>query len=128
MAAVLAVGEGAVLSHRAAAALWGMLPLPRGRTDVTAAAKRRHHERVRTHRGKLDPRDTRTRDGIPVTSPERTLLDLAATHPNLLDRTIREAHYLRRVSATSLAEVCKRHKGRPGSKALARAIEQADLS
>jgi very-short-patch-repair endonuclease/predicted transcriptional regulator of viral defense system len=127
MAAVLTAGQGAVLSHLSAAALWGMLPVRSGAIDVTTTAKKRGQKGIRVRQAKLAPRDIRTRDGIPVTSPERTLLDLAATHPNLLDRAIREAHYLRLTSLTSLTEICNRNKGRAGSKALAQAIEDADL-
>lgn len=83
-AAVEACGPTAVLSHRSAAEIWGLLPEQRGYIEVTVAAHnagdrpgiRRH--RVRT----LDPRDIRPRRGIPVTSPARTILD-NARHPLL---------------------------------------------
>ena len=78
LAAVMACGSGAVLSHRAAAALWGLRPsstrievtVPRGRHGV--AGLRVHHTRA------LDPKDITVKDGIPVTTVARTLLDLSA--------------------------------------------------
>ena len=77
MAAVLACGPGAVLSHRSAAALWGV-----GRsgwkTDVTVPGDRRGRGGIRVHRAKLQPADITTHDGIPVTTVARMLLDLAA--------------------------------------------------
>jgi len=79
MAAVLACGSGAVLSHWSAAALWGLLwPLERA-IAVWASTHRRGHEGVHVHWARrLDPRDRTIRDGIPVTTVPRTVLDLAA--------------------------------------------------
>jgi very-short-patch-repair endonuclease len=127
LAAVFAAGDGAVLSHESAAALWKMLPPRRGPIQVTAPVKRRSHQGIAVRRAKLERSEIRVRNRIPVTSPERTLLDLAASNPRLLDKAIREAHYLHLTSAASLAAVCKRHEGRPGTRALKRAIENADL-
>ena len=75
MAAVLACGPGAALSHRSAAALWGL-----GRTpetiDVTARTDHRVNG-VRVHRSRtLTPGDVTHHYGIPVTTPQRTLRDL----------------------------------------------------
>jgi predicted transcriptional regulator of viral defense system len=77
MAAVLACGDGAVLSHRSAAVLWALLPARQGPIQITAAVA--HHRRgVECHRTRLD-RSLRTIHwGIPVTSPARTVVDLAA--------------------------------------------------
>jgi predicted transcriptional regulator of viral defense system len=84
MAAVLCVGEGALLSHYPAAVLWGMRPAPARDIHVTVVARdARQPAEVHLHRVKhLHPSDARRRDGIPTTSPARTLLDLAtqATH------------------------------------------------
>jgi len=79
MAAVLACGEGAVLSHRSAATLWGMTAGDRGAVDVSVR-RRCEHRRVGIRarsRPSLPDEDVTVRDGIPVTTPARTLLDLA---------------------------------------------------
>jgi hypothetical protein len=79
MAAVLAGGPDAVLSHRAAAALWDLRRPPTGPIDVTVPTRNgRKRRTIRIHRsGRLHPDDRTTRHNIPVTSLERTLLDYA---------------------------------------------------
>ena len=79
MAAALACGSGAAISHRAAAALWRVLPSPSGLLDVTVPRRggRRKRKGIRLHRSStLDPAQTTLRMGIPVTTPARTLADL----------------------------------------------------
>jgi hypothetical protein len=81
-AAVLAKGgpEAAVLSHRAAAALWDLLPWPTGRIDVTTKRHRRSTREIHVHRGDaLTPSDIHydPDDGLPYTTLERTRIDLA---------------------------------------------------
>jgi len=80
MAAVLAYGPTAVLSHRSAAALWGLRADPATRIDVTVpGSSRKSRGHIRVHRARrLDPEDVTVIDGIPVTSLPRTLIDLAA--------------------------------------------------
>src|SRR3954465_8897179 len=74
MAAVLACGSGAVLSHRSAAALWGITPPWRGDVEVTAAGKR-DRRGIRAHRSSTLARsDVTTHFGIPVTTLARTVL------------------------------------------------------
>lgn len=78
-AAVLACGPGAALSHRSAAALWGLLPVCRGLIDVTVPSHggRRKRAGIRLHRStSLHPANTTLRRGIAVTTPARTLADL----------------------------------------------------
>jgi very-short-patch-repair endonuclease len=79
MAAVLACGEGAVLSHRSAAELWELLP-PRGGTvhvTVERAGSRRQRHGIRVHRSSSLPRDEVTsRSRIAVTTQARTIADL----------------------------------------------------
>lgn len=79
MAAVLSAGPDAVLSHRAAIALWDLRPVPSGPIDVTVPGRRRKsHAGVRIHNVRaLHPDDRTVTDGIPVTSPHRALLDYA---------------------------------------------------
>jgi very-short-patch-repair endonuclease len=78
-AAVQACGPGAVLSHRSAAELWELLPEQSGFMEVTVVGHNAgDRPGIRRHRVReLDPRDIRTRHGIGVTSPARTVLDNA---------------------------------------------------
>jgi very-short-patch-repair endonuclease len=78
MAAVLASGPGAVLSHRSAAHLWGLVRRSPSLTDVTTTRAKRNVRGVAVHRTRrLDPHETTTHRGIPVTTVSRTLTDLA---------------------------------------------------
>jgi len=92
MAAVLACGPDSVLSHRCAAALHDVQRIPSGKIEVTAHGGHVHRG-VRCHTSRsLPQRDRTTIDGIPVTSIERTLLDLAAIYaPQRLRSTIEAA-------------------------------------
>ena len=88
MAAVTAYGDGALLSHYAAGVLWGYCRPPAGVMHVTVVGRPVHGRAgIRVHRANLHLADATRKDGIPVTSPARTLLDLAATLPQRdLDR------------------------------------------
>jgi len=77
MAALLACGPRAVLSHRSAAALWGLIRYD-GPTEVTAPTKRRRPGIV-VHRHELTERDITCHYALPVTTPARTLKDLPTT-------------------------------------------------
>lgn len=80
LAAVLAAGPDAVLSHRSAGALWGLVDRHRlAAIEITQPAVCRQPGIV-THRSGLDRRDRTVHDGIPVTTPARTLIDLGASH------------------------------------------------
>jgi very-short-patch-repair endonuclease len=84
MAAVLAYGDQAALSHGSAAALWRFLPSPAGPVDVVTSNRNgpamRHG--IRLHRfTSLSPGEITRRCGIPVTTPARTIADLAGTVP-----------------------------------------------
>jgi very-short-patch-repair endonuclease len=80
MAAILLFRGHAVLSHRAAAALWGLLEPTPGVVTVTISGRQaRSRPGLRVHRTKhLDRRDIRCCKGLPLTSPPRTIVDLAA--------------------------------------------------
>jgi uncharacterized protein DUF559/putative AbiEi antitoxin of type IV toxin-antitoxin system len=82
LAAVLACGEGAVLSHRSAAALWGLRPTAAARIDVTVSRTSgfRSTSAIVVHRPRLRAPMV-VRDGIPVTTAGRTLADLATALP-----------------------------------------------
>lgn len=98
MAAVLALGEGAVLSHRSAAALWNLLPPTGGPVDISLPSRngRRPRGGIRIHRPKsLLAAETTRRSGIPVTTSARTLTDLRSiVSARELRRAIRQADFL----------------------------------
>jgi very-short-patch-repair endonuclease len=117
MGAVLASGPGAVLSHGSAAALWGFGNERAGTIDVSVPARRRSRLRgIRVHRrteAVLD--DVLNRDGIPLTSPVRTLIDLATQlRPMQLERAVNEADKLDRVRADLLHASLDDYRGQPG--------------
>jgi very-short-patch-repair endonuclease len=118
MAALLAIGGGAALSHGSAAVLWELLrPLP-GPVDVTATARKRDRSGIRVHRsGSLD---TTVRNRIPVTTAPRTLLDCATTlDDKLLRRAVRTAEDRRLVTVASLEHKIARCPGHHGTGRLA---------
>jgi very-short-patch-repair endonuclease len=98
MGAVLACGEGAVLSHRSAAELWELLPPRATVVDVTVPLRRGRKRRrgVRIHRPSSLPRSATThRETIPVTTPARTIIDLRRVAGAAeVRRAIRQANYL----------------------------------
>jgi hypothetical protein len=116
-AAVLACGAGAVLSDYAAAAHLGMRRGDDRFPEVTVPrAGGRKIDGIRVHRRQLDPRDVCTRDGIRVTRPARTILDVAATMPPAaLRRMVRQAQAERIVTMRQLLDVLARHRGHRGA-------------
>jgi hypothetical protein len=124
VAAVLASGPGAVLSHRSAAIWWGLLSLDAAvRIDVSASRSRHGGRGICLHRPRsLDPRDTTRHEGIPITSMARTLLDLAAiVRPSHLERALAQAERLQIYDGTAIADVLERANGHAGRAKLARA-------
>lgn len=127
MAAVLAAGEGAALSHRGAAGLWGIRPTI-DRIDIVAPAKRRGRDGITFHRATL-PADERTFvGGIPVTTIGRTLLDLATLGDvHLVERAANEAEALKLGDALPIADLLARHAGHRGMRTLRRALGIGEL-
>src|SRR4051794_2366595 len=118
-AAVLALGAGAVLSHVAAAVLWGMVR----RTaiiEVTVPTQAGHVKRdgILVHRQRLPAEHVTTHRGIPVTTPIRTLLDYAAVAPlNAVFRAFEQAQvHLHIPPAPIAAEVIARPRRRGNGK------------
>jgi hypothetical protein len=110
MAAVLAAGPGAVLSHQSAAALWGLRPTARNRIDVTTSRKLSTRPGIHPHCAVLQPDEITTQNGIPTTTPARTLLDLAAVLPKqAVQRAVNEAEVLRLADATAVHDLKARH-------------------
>lgn len=109
LAAVLACGPGAVLAGRSAAALWGLRRRSAPRSEVIAPGPRAV-EGVLARRCRLHPGECTSHEAVPVTSPMRTLLDLAA----ILDRTalakaVNEAEVLRLFDGRELDLLLRRH-------------------
>lgn len=118
MAATLACGRGAVLSHTSAAALWELRPSASAVIHVTVpTAGGRTRRDVRIHRTpSLRPDEVTTHEGIPVTTPERTLLDIAATlTPRQLERALDQAEVLRLIDHPILGVVARTHPNHRGA-------------
>jgi very-short-patch-repair endonuclease len=126
MAAVLALPTGALLSHDPAAVLWALRPATREPMHVTVTARdARGPAGITVHSVKsLHPTDRTTRDGIPVTSPARTLLDLATqVSAKHLSRATDEARVHHLVTDHSLNEQFQRYPHHRGTAALRNAIQ-----
>jgi len=115
-AAVLACGERSMLSHGSAMTLWGLWKRWERPFDVTVAGDRRLND-VRIHRvTNLLRRDVRRHQGIPVTSPARTLLDQARTlRRKSLTRAVNNARLERILTLDDLADVTGRFPLHPGA-------------
>jgi predicted transcriptional regulator of viral defense system len=117
MAAVLACGPEAVLSHRSAAYLWGIIRSWEAPIDVTAPNRRgRSPDGVAAHRdGSLQPIDKTAIYGIPCTTVARTLLDFAAVVPEgEVRKAVAEAEVLRILDQQRLRALLKRSRRRRG--------------
>lgn len=118
MAAVLACGDGAALSHRSAAALWEIGTEMRGVVDVSVTRRcelRRPGLRVRG-RPTLDAEDIFSWDGIPATSPARTLVDLATElGPLGVERAVNDADKRDLIDPETLRLALDGYAGEPGA-------------
>jgi hypothetical protein len=128
MAAVLAAGPGAVLSHASAAALWDIRPTSATRIDISvrSAGGRAKRPGLRIHRTPtLQTDEITAHQGIRVTSPARTLLDLASSLPRrALERALDEAEIRDLYDRRALEAVALAHAGEHGARALAEALAQ----
>ena len=125
LAAVFACGAGAVLSHRAAAALWGI----RGgsRVEITVPrGGRTSRKGIQLHWADLPADEVTVHHGIPVTTLPRTLLDLSAVVQRGEWRgALRQAEQLRLTDRLSLAELVERYPRKPGVPIIKAVIEEA---
>jgi very-short-patch-repair endonuclease len=128
MAAVLACGPGAALSHRSAASMWELLGAYNGLIDVTVGRSNRRRPGLRVHRSRsLAPEDLQQLHGIPVTSPARTLLDLAEGAPHRdLERAVDEATARRLTTHAALVAAVERFHGRRGTRRLRELLTRAE--
>ena len=127
MAAVLACGPTAVLSHRDAAHLWDIRSGSRRHIDVTVPGRsRRGRDGITLHLvRRLADEERGWIDRIPVTSLARTLLDLAEVVPaRELERAFEEADRRRILRLRDVAAAIERNPGRRGTKPLAALVER----
>ena len=130
MAAVLACGEGALLSHRSAVALHELLGGGGAGIDVTVPGRRGvSRPGLRVHRPAcLSDADRAMVRGIPCTSVPRTLLDLAqVASPRILERACDQAEVLRVLDMNAVRELLVRRKGHPGVRRLRAVLETGHL-
>jgi very-short-patch-repair endonuclease len=122
-AALLAAGDSAVLSHESAAALWALRPAPPPGAAVHVTLPRPESARrrgINAHRTRtLLARDVRLRQHLPVTSPARTLVDIAGSLTEReRERAVDEALVSRIVSRAQVEDVLARNATRPGARRL----------
>ncbi|HXS47141.1 MAG TPA: DUF559 domain-containing protein [Solirubrobacterales bacterium] len=126
MAAVLAYGKEAVLSHRSAAALWDLMR-SRSPIDVTCQRGRSGRKGILLHRSHVRDDERTDQAGIPVTSLPRTLLDLASVvDEQRLKRAFEEADRLKLLRIPEMELACARAGRRKGLVALRRLIKDAE--
>jgi very-short-patch-repair endonuclease len=131
MAAILKFRGNAVLSHRSAAAVWGLLCGESDEVTVTVVGKGAHsrpglcvHRTPDLHRN-----DLRARDGLPLTGPARTLLDLAAeVSDSELEEAVAAGVMRRLASADEIRAAISRTPGRKGASRLARLLDAGATS
>jgi very-short-patch-repair endonuclease len=116
LAAVLAMGPGAFLSHESAAALWGLTG-DRQKIHVNAPRGRQvrpgRRSGIKVHRCRFAADEITVRDGVPVSTVARTLFDLAErSTPNELKSAWDEADRLKRLRVPEVARVYDLGRGR----------------
>ncbi len=111
MAAALTLGRDAVLSHRAAAAVWGLGAWPTGTIDVTVPGRRQPRRGIRLHRACVS---RVVKESFPVTTVTRTLVDLAGVLP--LERLRDAFEHAERLGLLCAKEVYDEMPGRRGAR------------
>jgi very-short-patch-repair endonuclease len=126
MAAVLA-SYPSVASNLSAAWLWGLLRSRPGTLHVTCRVGRRAERPFVVHRSALAPVDLTRRDGIPVTSLSRTILDVAVTsRPRTVRRHVQLADDLQVFDLREMEDLLGRTKGHRGQAKVRAALETYD--
>lgn len=119
MAAVLFCGPNAILSHRSAAALWGIRGRSPGAIDVMTPVKSRSCEGIRRHFAVLPADEVTIREGIPTTTVPRTVFDLATVlRVDGVEHALRESERLRLYDALSLPVLLDRYRRHRGNKSI----------
>lgn len=124
LAAVLTFEAGAVLSHRSAGALWGLMRTGRGPIEITFR-RTRQRPGILIHRGRVHSHDRTAVDRIPATTVARTLFDLAeVVDEERLGKAAEEADRLHLLQIAELEAVCARCPGRRALAPIRRLIEE----
>lgn len=128
LAAVLACGTGALLGHRSAGAKWDVYSGALWPLDVLVPGDARDRPGIRIHRTTtLHPDDVTVVDRIPITSIDRTLLDLAAVLPRArLAAAVEQADRLQKLDLDGLRRVLARNHGARGAGALRALLDDYD--
>jgi len=128
MAAVLAAGPGSCLSHRSAARLWRLMPPGDEWVEVTSPPPSRARRRgIVCHEGVVAEDERHEVDEIPVTSPFRTVFDLAAVLKlRELERVFHEAEVKGLRDRVSLPMLLERYPGRRGARNLRSLLESPE--
>jgi hypothetical protein len=124
--AVYACGTDAVLSHRDAGMLFGLLRSTRPSIDITAPTQQgRTLDGIDLHGATLHPRDRGEHQGLPCTSPSRTALDLAAVlGPRPFERVYEQGWLLNLFDMRALEDVLSRSSGHHGARRLAQQMQR----
>ena len=128
-AAFLAAGDDAVIGYRSALEVWGALPpRPSGPVDVIVTTARANRDGINVHRTRrLDPRDVTRRYDLPVTRPERALLDSAEQVDHReLEVALNELLAKGLTTTARIAELLDRSPGRKGARRLRALINPDD--
>lgn len=130
-AALFACGEGGVLSHATAGVIWQILTrteLPSDPHVTIPRARRTRRDGITLHRAPLARPDVRVRHGLRLTSPARTILDLAAVVRDAyeLEAMVAEANFLNLASERELESQVERNPRRIGVRLLRDVLELAE--
>ena len=124
LAAVYSGGQDAVLSHRSAARLWGLLP-HEGVIEVTTPRGRRKRRDLHYIRSSVGTFDRTVHRGIPVTTVARTLFDLGAVDASRVPKALEQADVLELLDVRELQRLVDAHPRRPGTSAIRAALASA---
>lgn len=126
MAAVLSGGQGAMLSHRSAAELWGIRSAFGVMAEISVGASDRHRcPGIVVHRRTgLRQADITRHEGIPVTGPVLTLVDLASIADGEIERAVNEADRLDLIDPDALRVALGSYRGRRGARRLRELLDR----
>ena len=117
LAAVYAGGERAVLSHRSAARLWGLLPWE-GEIEVTTPKMRRDRPGIHYAHSRVESFERTEHRAIPVTTVARTLLDLGTVDAARVPKAFEQADVLGLLDVRELQQLVERYPRRPGTSSI----------
>ena len=129
MAALLASGEGAVASHRSAAAIHGIVKAFPREPELSVDRARMARRGIALYRRALHPHEITRSGAIPLTTVDRTILDLAATRPRReVEAATSEAEYLRLWDPFSLPQFIEEHSGWSGTATLRAMLQEGAIT